>query len=277
LALLPLANGEKCPFLAQQEAAAPKHHLRRLKPNNPNKPNKLGASIPTGGYDLLKEEIKTFLVTPQDFFPPDYANYGGLMIRLAWHCSGSYRQSDGRGGCDGGRIRFKPELNWADNANLNNAMQLLEPIKTKFGSSISWGDLIVLTGTTAIESMGGPTMGFCGGRIDDSDVSKKWRRWTPNRRRSSKSKNLCLVLFKTNQGADSLILGPNEMQEELSPCDSIGEQGRCASPLGPTTVGLIYVNPGGPVGKGPDPVASGEDIRQAFARMVRRSKKLEQK
>jgi catalase (peroxidase I) len=115
----------------------------------------------------------------------------------------------------------------------------LEPVKEQYGEKLSWGDLIILAGNTAIESMGGPVLGFCGGRVDDAD------------------------------GNFSLILGPSDKQEELTPCQSIGMQGQCGSPLGPTTMGLIYVNPEGPVTAPGDPVASGIDVREAFLRMGR--------
>jgi catalase-peroxidase len=238
LAVAPTAYGAGCPFLKQQERVAAGgfdptlHQQRRLARQG-------DGGVPSGGYAAVREMLADFLVDSQDFFPADFQppvgpNYGGLMIRLAWHCSGSFRESDGRGGCDGGRIRFNPELNWDDNANLNNALKLLEPIKEAFGSSLSWGDLIILAGNTAIETMGGPILGFCGGRIDDID------------------------------GGNSLILGPNALQEEFSPC---AVQGQCQSPLGPTTVGLIYVNPAGALGKEGDPVASKADIVGAFAKM----------
>jgi len=221
----------------------PHPHFGAELETNPGTTERSGdGGIPEGGYDAVKADIALAMVDSQDFFPADFAppigpSYGGLFIRLAWHCNGSYRRSDGRGGCDGGRIRFDPEMSWPDNANLNQALKVLQPIKDKYGSSLSWGDLIVLAGTTAIEEMGGPKMGFCGGRIDDPD------------------------------GSQSLLLGPSKEQEELSPCLSIGMQGKCQSPLGPTVMGDIYVDPEGPIDAKGDALASGEDIRDVFARM----------
>jgi catalase-peroxidase len=244
LSLLTGVQASGCPYLKQQQQNVNANMHRQLQTRTRNG----DGGIPDGGYSAVKEDIKTILTDSKAFFPADFEaplgpNYGGLMIRLAWHCSGSYRESDGRGGCDGARIRFDPELNWPDNANLNNARKLLEPIKEKYGSKLSWGDLIILAGDAAIESMGGPILGFCGGRIDDVD------------------------------GGDSLILGPSNEQEAISACQSLERtmQGECnlvdGSPIGPSTVGLIYVNPAGPKGSEGDPVASGADIRRAFSNM----------
>jgi len=161
------------------------------------------------------------------------------MIRLAWHCGGTFRISDEAGGCAGGRIRFAPESDWMDNANLDKARTLLAPIKRKYGDALSWGDLITFAGTVAIRSMGGTTLPQCFGRIDDADGSKS-------------------DLFGTTAEFSNTGCQTN---------------GKCTKEhSGATTIGLIYVNPEGPLDEAtgkqnPDPVASGLEIREVFGRM----------
>jgi catalase-peroxidase len=193
VALQTSAVHAKCPFAA--------HSSFGDDSDLPHRPSHAEHSI---DYDEVAEDIKKMLKSSQDFWPSDYGNYGPLMIRLAWHCSGSYRDSDGRGGCDGSRIRFNPERNWPDNTNLDKALDLLQPIKLKYGNALSWGDLIVLTGNTAISSMGGPILGFCGGREDDGN------------------------------GYNSLELGPTPDQKAVFDCAVNGE---CKAPLGASTIG----------------------------------------
>ncbi len=181
----------------------------------------------------VKADIDALLTDSQDWWPADFGNYGPLFIRMAWHSAGTYRTLDGRGGGDGGQMRFDPLNSWPDNGNLDKARRLLWPIKQKYGRSLSWGDLMVLTGNVALENMGFETYGFAGGRADD---------WEP----------------------DLVYWGP---EVEMLASDRQDSSGELQRPLGATHMGLIYVNPEGPRGK-PDPVGSAKNIRHAFGRMA---------
>lgn len=184
--------------------------------------------------EAVKADLKTLMTTSQDWWPADFGHYGGLFIRMAWHSAGTYRIYDGRGGADGAQQRFEPLNSWPDNVSLDKARRLLWPIKQKYGSSISWADLMVLAGNVALESMGFKTYGFAGGRIDDWEADHVY--W----------------------GAEKEWLSDDKRYE--------GDR-KLEKPLAAVQMGLIYVNPEGPNGK-PDPLAAAKDIRESFGRMA---------
>jgi catalase-peroxidase len=184
--------------------------------------------------NALKKDLEQILTTSQDWWPADWGHYGGLMIRLAWHSAGTYRVDDGRGGSDGGQIRFEPLNSWPDNANLDKARRLLWPIQQKYGRNVSWADLMILAGNVSLESMGFETLGFAGGRADD------WE-------------------------ADLVYWGPET--EMLANNKRYNKQGKLEKPLAAVQMGLIYVNPQGPNGNN-DPLAAASDMRESFGRMA---------
>ncbi|MGB3622350.1 MAG: peroxidase family protein, partial [Ketobacter sp.] len=183
--------------------------------------------------EAVKKDIEALMTSSQDWWPADYGHYGPFFIRMAWHSAGTYRVDDGRGGAGGGQQRFEPLNSWPDNVSLDKARRLLWPIKQKYGSHISWADLMVLTGNVALESMGFKTYGFAGGREDD---------WEP----------------------DLVFWGPE--REWLGDERYHGDR-KLDKPLAAVQMGLIYVNPEGPNGN-PDPLAAAKDIRETFGRMA---------
>jgi len=185
-------------------------------------------------YAALKQDLNDLMTDSQEWWPADYGHYGPFFIRMTWHAAGTYRTADGRGGGGTGSQRFAPTNSWPDNTNLDKARRLLWPIKQKYGNKISWADLIILTGNVAIESMGGKTFGFGGGRADI---------WAPE---------------------DDIFWGKEVewLGNERYTGDRVLDM-----PLGAVQMGLIYVNPQGPDGN-PDPLASARDIRETFGRMA---------
>jgi catalase-peroxidase len=212
----------------------------KILAKNPAVANPLGEEFDYaaafGALDLaaVKADIRDVLTTSQDWWPADFGHYGPFMIRMAWHSAGTYRISDGRGGAGAGQQRFAPLNSWPDNGNLDKARRLLWPVKKKYGQSLSWADLMVLTGNVALESMGFETFGFAGGREDV---------WEPD---------------------EDVYWGPEN--EWLGDARYSGERD-LENPLAAVQMGLIYVNPEGPNGN-PDPLAAARDIRETFRRMA---------
>ncbi|MFW0702245.1 catalase/peroxidase HPI [Aliarcobacter butzleri] len=210
-----------------------------------NKVNPLGSDFDYAkefsklDYDALKADLTALMTDSQDWWPADYGHYGPLFIRMAWHSAGTYRTGDGRGGASTGSQRLAPLNSWPDNANLDKARRLLWPIKQKYGNKISWADLMILAGNVALESMGLKTFGFSGGRVDvwepEEDIYwGKEAQW-----------------LATSDKENSRYKGERDLE----------------NPLAAVQMGLIYVNPEGPDGV-PDPIKSGIDIRETFARMA---------
>jgi catalase-peroxidase len=239
-------NAGKCPVMHTTTGAKSNRdwwpnqlNLKLLQQNCPQS-NPLGEAFNYAEefkkLDLgaVKKDLYALMTDSQDWWPADYGHYGPLFIRMAWHGAGSYRMGDGRGGAGSGQQRFAPLNSWPDNVNLDKARRLLWPIKQKYGNKISWADLMILTGNCALESMGFKTFGFGGGRADvyEPEEDTYWG-------------------SETEWLADKRHVGDRDLE----------------NPLAAVQMGLIYVNPEGPGGK-PDPVASGRDVRETFARMA---------
>ena len=211
------------------------HNPQEIRPTDPD--FDYVAAFEALDLPEVKKDIEEVLTTSKPWWPADFGNYGPLIIRMAWHAAGTYRASDGRGGAGTGQQRFAPLNSWPDNGGLDKARRVLWPVKKKYGKSLSWGDLMVLAGNVALETMGFETLGYSGGREDV---------WEPE--------NVFWGAESDWLGTDARYNGTNETTRELQ------------KPFGATTMGLIYVNPEGPEGN-PDPAAAAHDIRETFHRM----------
>jgi len=241
-----MANESNCPF---NHAAGGGTSNRQWWPNQLNlkilqqgsrDADPMGAAFDYGAafesldFAALKRDLRALMTDSKDWWPADFGHYGPLFIRMAWHSAGTYRIGDGRGGAGAGQQRFAPLNSWPDNVNLDKARRLLWPIKQKYGSRISWADLMILTGNVALESMGFKTFGFGGGRPDT---------WEPD---------------------ESVYWGP---ETAWLADQRYGGERNLENPLAAVQMGLIYVNPEGPNGN-PDPLAAARDIRETFSRMA---------
>lgn len=243
-----MSNDSKCPYLSGANVNHSRQDNTRWWPDRLNlgilrqhssKSNPLEASFNYAeefkkiDFKALKSDLNKLMTDSQSWWPADWGNYGGFMIRMTWHSAGTYRSFDGRGGGGRGMERFAPLNSWPDNGNLDKARRLLWPIKQKYGNKISWADLMILAGNVALENMGFRTFGFGGGRPDvfEADEDTYWG-------------------FEKQWLADHRYTGDRELE----------------GPLAAVQMGLIYVNPEGPNGN-PDPVASGRDVRETFTRM----------
>ena len=248
-----MSNEPKCPFHGSRTTAAaqsnsnwwPKRLNLKILSQHSAKSDPMDAGFDYAAefnqldYAALKADLKALMTDSQEWWPADWGHYGGLFIRMAWHSAGTYRIADGRGGAGTGNQRFAPLNSWPDNGNLDKARRLLWPIKRKYGKRISWADLMILAGNVALESMGFKTFGFGGGREDI---------WEPEE--------------DVYWGAEAEWLATSD-----KPNSRYSGNRELENPLAAVQMGLIYVNPEGPDGN-PDPVASGRDVRETFARMA---------
>ena len=239
----------KCPVMhtgtVKNQAWWPNQINLKMLHQAPHSPDPMGdgfnyvEAFKTLDLEQVMQDLKALMTDSQDWWPADYGHYGPFMIRMAWHSAGTYRVQDGRGGAGSGTQRFAPLNSWPDNGNLDKARRLLWPIKQKYGRALSWADLMILAGNAALESMGFKTFGFAGGREDV---------WEPEE--------------DIYWGAESEWLATSDKPNSRYSGDRDLE-----NPLAAVQMGLIYVNPEGPDGN-PDPLASGRDIRDTFARMA---------